>query len=131
MTRSDINYLDYTWNPIKRKGGGYACTKVSEGCAHCWSSDYNRRFHKHGFDAMPIDFVLDEKELLAPLKIKKPSIIGVQFMSDLFHKDVWGQHLLSVFVVMTGDKLKHHQWLILTKRPDRMRDWIGDVVHIP
>lgn len=110
--RPGIQYLDYTWNPIKM-----LCTPVSAGCDDCWHREVVKRFnYKYDYDKP----ILDEKELQAPLKRKTPSRIGVQFMGDLFHEDVTNFMIDSVFTVMT-QLAPQHTYLILTKRIKRIQ----------
>ena len=125
MQKTNIDYLDYTWNPIAMR-----CTPVSEGCDNCWhlrlcdmhTKNPNLpqavREAKSGGKALFI-----EKELDAPLRKRKPSVIGVQFMGDLFHKNIniRGKEIQQVFEVMSCCE---HKFLVLTKRPKRMADSI-------
>lgn len=121
MNKTDIDYLDYTWNPLAMR-----CTPVSESCEHCWHLRMANRLNcnpkiphnirlAYGGNAPP---VLVTQRLDDPLKVKKPSIIGVQFMGDLFSEHVRFNDIQSVL---------HHMWLapqhtylILTKRPEIM-----------
>jgi len=86
MNKTKIEYLTHTWNPIAMR-----CSPVSEGCSNCWHLALANRLAKNPM--IPEDRqkayaggepVLIEKELDAPLNRKKPAIIGVQFMGDLF-----------------------------------------------
>lgn len=60
-------------------------------------------------------------ELDAPLRWKKPERIFVNSMSDLFHHSLTFEQIAAVFGVMAA--APRHQFLVLTKRPERMRDW--------
>jgi len=117
MNKQDpgIQYLDYTWNPIKMR-----CTPVDEGCKNCWHLAmiklYEGDKYKYAEEGKP---ELNEKELQAPLKLKKPSVIGVQFMGGLFHEDVPNRMIDSVFTVMT-QLAPQHTYLVLTKRIERI-----------
>jgi len=130
MTKSKISYLrdGYTWNPVERKGGGYACTPVSIGCDHCWASELNNRFNGGRFSKSPskINFELNEKVLLAPTTVKKPSIFGVQFRGDLFHEDVPFKYIQRMILETMMD-CRRHTFLILTKRPERMGEFLKEV----
>jgi len=73
-----------------------------------------------------------DEELTAPMRLKKPAQIGVQFMGDLFHEDVPESFICSV--LEHAAEATQHTFLFLTKRPDRMleisgRPWYGH--HIP
>lgn len=78
-------------------------------------------------------FILRERELYAPMRLKKPAVIGVQFMGDLFHDDVPWDFIYDAYEKMAS--CPRHAFLILTKRPQRMvgfiehykaRRWKGD-----
>ena len=66
---------------------------------------------------------LVKSRLDAPLKVKKPSIIGTQFMGDLFHKDIRDDQINSVFIKMLW--ADWHTFIVLTKRPERMLDFVN------
>lgn len=124
MNRTKIEYLDFTWSPIAMR-----CTPVSEGCTNCWhikradmlnsnpKISHNIRL-AYGGNAPPI---LVPERLDEPLKRKKPAIIGVQFMGDLFHEDVPFYTIDDIFDVIRQSN--QHTFLILTKRPKRMYEW--------
>lgn len=115
-----IEWCDETINPIRTADGGYHCTKVSEGCQNCYAERMNKRFgNGKPFDATPTEFVLDEKQLDKPLHWKKPRMIFVCSMGDLFHEDV--PHSAIQKVLYRVRMAKQHTFLVLTKRPDRMR----------
>jgi len=63
---------------------------------------------------------LDEAALLTPLTWRKPRMVFVNSMSDLFHEDVPSSFITRVWSTMAT--ASHHTFQILTKRPDRMRD---------
>jgi len=123
MNKTKIEYLDYTFNPIAMR-----CTPVSPGCANCWhlrTADRLCRNPQIPFnEAMALEgagpFVLRERELSSPLRAKKPAVIGVQFMGDLFHEDVPGSFVQAAYTTMA--KARQHTFLVLTKRAKRMAD---------
>ena len=125
MNRTNIEYLDFTWNPLAMR-----CTPISEGCANCWHIKMADRVAKipgmmfneeMSYRGINKPYLVKER-LEDPLKRKKPSIIGVQFMGDLFHEDIPDHQINSVFLTMV--KADWHTYLILTKRPERMADFI-------
>jgi protein gp37 len=61
---------------------------------------------------------LHEDKLGEPLKWRKPRVVFVNSMSDLFHKDVPAEFIRRVFDVMTA--CPQHTFQVLTKRPKRM-----------
>lgn len=125
MNRTKIEYLTHTWNPIAMR-----CTPVSEGCAHCWHLAMARRMaanpklpqaERKAYAGGPP--VLRERELDSPLRLKKPAVIGVQFMGDLFHEDVSVEMIAEVFFTMwVAD---WHTLIILTKRAKRMYELVS------
>jgi protein gp37 len=104
------------------------CTPVSEGCKNCWHLALANRLEKNPM--IPEDRqeayaggrpVLIERELRAPSKLKKPAIIGVEFMGDLFHEDVPFEYIKKVWDI--ASKCQQHIFLFLTKRPERMLEF--------
>ena len=69
--------------------------------------------YKHGFNV-----AVHSRSLLQPVALKKPQMIFVNSMSDLFHDKVPPEFILRVFDVM--DKAFWHTYQILTKRADRL-----------
>lgn len=126
MNKTDIEYLDYTWNPL-----AMLCTRTeSPGCLNCWHQNFAKRhaanplFSRNDRAAWagkgPPVLRLDELE--APSKLKKPSRIGVQFMGDLFHEKVSHKQLTRIFSAMSYDA-PQHTYMVLTKRPERAREY--------
>ncbi len=114
---SDIEWTEETWNPVT------GCTKVSQGCQHCYAERFSERFRSvkgHPYE-MGFDLTLRPERLDHPLRWKKPRRVFVNSMSDLFHEDVPDEFIDRVFVVMsmTG----RHTFQVLTKRAERMRDY--------
>jgi protein gp37 len=118
-----IEWATETWNPIRTADGGYHCTKVSEGCQHCYAERMNKRFgNGKPFDDTPTEFVLNQKQLEKPLHWKKPRRIFVQSMGDLFHEDVPFCFIEEIFCAM--EEADWHVFMVLTKRPERMFSFI-------
>jgi protein gp37 len=83
----------------------------------------NKRFgNLKPFDNAPAEFVLNQKQLHKPLHWKKPRRVFVQSMGDLFHEDVPFMVIAKVFRIMHTSK--HHTFMVLTKRPKRMKEFI-------
>jgi protein gp37 len=79
--------------------------------------------YANGFELTLQPHMLDR-----PLKWKKPQLIFVNSMSDLFHKDIPTEYILTVFDVM---KRAHwHQFQVLTKRADRLEE-LDSVIDWP
>lgn len=116
--KTKIEWADATWNPVT------GCTKVSEGCDHCYAATIAHRFA--GTRAYPNGFevTLRPERLDQPLRWKRPRRIFVNSMSDLFHKDVPDEYIARVFAVMA--LAQQHTFQVLTKRPGRMRSFVQD-----
>lgn len=118
--KTKIEWCDSTWNPVT------GCSPISEGCANCYASRMAARFPAaHGAPFSQI--VLHPERLDQPLRWKKPRRIFVCSMGDLFHDGVEFEDVATVFGIMAG--APQHTFMILTKRPGRMREffeWIAD-----
>lgn len=120
-----IEWTDVTWNPVT------GCTKVSQGCKHCYAERVWKRLSKIPntvyYDREFTDVQLHRDRLNDPMKWKAPRRVFVNSMSDLFHESVPFDFIKVVFGVMAI--CKRHQFQILTKRPERALaffQWIGD-----
>jgi protein gp37 len=92
------------------------CTKVSPGCDNCWSLSAGKRF---GFSEVPSwNFDRFEKKV----KRKKPTAFAI--WNDLFHESIDFQLIVEVWFVMKDNP--HHTFLILTKRPQRMFEFMHE-----
>ena len=117
-SNTSIEWTDATWNPIR------GCTKISPGCAHCYAETFAERFrgvpghpYEQGFD---LRFV--PGKLAEPLRLRSPRMIFVNSMSDLFHEGVPDDYIASVVRVM--NLTPWHTYQVLTKRSERMRDYL-------
>lgn len=124
---SAIEWTESTWNPLT------GCTKISPGCKHCYAERMAMRLQAMGQPNYANGFrlTLHEEVLELPLRWKKPQMIFVNSMSDLFHKDV-----PLAFIQRTLDVMRRahwHQFQVLTKRAGRLReldpelDWPANV----
>lgn len=111
---SKIEWTDSTWNPVT------GCTKISAGCANCYAFRMAKRLkamcnprYKNGFKV-----TLHEDLVEVPFTWKKPRLIFVNSMSDLFHEEVTDDFIFKVFNTM--NKTPHHTYQILTKRSRRL-----------
>jgi len=114
---SKIEWTDRTFNPVT------GCTKCSEACQNCYAEVMAKRLqamgqhkYKNGFN-----LTLHPETLQDPLKWKKPCMIFVCSMSDLFHDDVPIEFIDKV--MDTIRQTPQHIYQILTKRPLRMREY--------
>ncbi len=126
-TQSDIEWTEYTWNPIT------GCNKISPGCKHCYADRMAKRLkamgitkYSNGFELTLHDSLVEE-----PLTWTQPRIVFVNSMSDLFHEDVPISFVLRVFEVMKQAEM--HTFQVLTKRSERLAevsqliDWPSNV----
>lgn len=115
-TLSNIEWTEATWNPLT------GCNKISPGCKNCYAEKLSYRLNKMGVYNYRNKFKLTthKNALSTPLKWKKPRIIFVNSMSDLFHKDVPFSFIKKVFKVMND--CPQHQFQVLTKRGERLEE---------
>jgi len=122
-----IEWADETWNPIKMR-----CTPVSEGCQNCYAQRLLSR-NLPGFKGYPKNGEgphLEAGELEKIIRWKKPRRIFVESMGDLFHDDLF--HMDNYFMLSRMYSMflyhKHHTFMLLTKRPHRMKQWADNIV---
>ena len=115
---SAIEWTEATWNPAT------GCSKVSSGCKNCYAETMTKRLvkmkqekYKNGFE-----YTEHENEIDKPLYWKKPRKIFVNSMSDLFHEKATDSFIDAVFQTMI--RANQHTYQILTKRPQRMKDFV-------
>ena len=125
MTTSKIEWTEVTWNPVT------GCTKISHGCKRCYAERMSARLQAMGMEKYRNGFAVTTHEsvLRQPLTWKKPRLVFVNSMSDLFHKSVPTEFIQSVFDVM--NEASQHTFQVLTKRPNRARQLSGKVNWTP
>lgn len=136
MAETQIEWTDSTWNPVA------GCSIMSSGCTNCYAMQMARRLEAMGVDKYN-DLTRksgkrtvwsglvreDHSSLDIPRRWRKPRKIFVNSMSDLFHAEVSDEFIAEVWKVMRDTP--RHSYQILTKRPDRMADFLsrmGDCV---
>ncbi len=109
-----ISWTEKTWNPT------IGCTKVSQGCKHCYAERMAYDLKAKGIKIYADGFKLKliPSRLNEPKAISTPSLIFVNSMSDLFHDDVPDDYIQKVFTVM--NECPQHTFQVLTKRPERL-----------
>lgn len=116
-----------TWNPVA------GCAVLSPGCTNCYAMRMAARLEamsmkkykgltrktggRHKWSGK---IRLDHKSLETPHKVKKPSLIFVNSMSDLFHEDVPISFIKKVFDTIANTP--HHTYQVLTKRAERLEE---------
>jgi len=114
-TQSAIEWTESTWNPVT------GCTKVSAGCLNCYAERMAKRLRAMGQHRYSNGFkvTLQREALDEPYQWKKPRVVFVNSMSDLFHEKIPLRFIQEVFSVMNDNK--QHTFQILTKRTERLR----------
>jgi protein gp37 len=137
---SNIEWTEMTWNPAT------GCIKVSQGCKHCYAERMAARLQAMGALRYAEGFkpTLHYDLIDLPRRWKKPRLIFVNSMSDLFQDAVPDSFIQRVFATM--QECPQHTFQVLTKRSERLRKlgqslpwpnnvWMGvsienqDVVH--
>ena len=113
-SKSRIEWTEVTWNPVT------GCSKVSNGCKNCYAERMSKRLkamrstrYSNGFQV-----TLHHDLVERPLKWKKPRMVFVNSMSDLFHESIPDDFILSVFSTMAN--APQHIFQVLTKRSSRL-----------
>jgi protein gp37 len=113
-TNSRIEWTESTWNPVT------GCTKIRPGCSHCYAERMARRLHamrqanyRNGFK-----LTIHPHTVSLPLHWKKPQLIFVNSMSDLFHVQTPHDFILDIFKTM--NRAYWHIYQILTKRAEQL-----------
>lgn len=133
---SSISYLDEGWAVVT------GCSAVSKACEGCWAAYYaaNRgrhlpayqglaRLDQHGRAQWTGEVRLHPDKLELPWHWYKPRTIGVAFTGDLFHEEVPDNYIDRTLAIMA--LTPWHQYLILTKRPERMLPYMAELVKGP
>lgn len=130
MKKTKIEWTDSTWNPVR------GCTRVSEGCRHCYAERIALRIagpgdayeglvrssstSAHGAQwTNKLSFPLEVRD--QPLRWQKPKMIFVNSMSDLFHEKIPFEFIDELFGIMK--RADWHKFQILTKRAERMLEY--------
>jgi len=117
---SAIEWTDTTWNPVT------GCTKISAGCDNCYAARFSERFRGvagHPFET-GFDLTLRPERLLQPLTWKRPRMVFVNSMSDLFHKEIPQAHIAAVFDTM--ERADWHTYQVLTKRSSLLQKFVNN-----
>lgn len=116
---STIEWTDSTWNPVT------GCTKLSAGCDRCYAERFSERFRGvagHPFET-GFDLTVRPERVEQPKRWRRPRLIFVNSMSDLFHKNIPVEYIHRVFDTMeTAD---WHIYQVLTKRSSLMRRFVN------
>ncbi len=115
-SNSTIEWTEVTWNPVT------GCSKISQGCKHCYAERMAKRLQAMGQERYRNGFrvTLQPDLIEAPLRWRRPRVVFVNSMSDLFHRDVPDNYIRQVFDVMA--RASQHTFQVLTKRSDRLAE---------
>lgn len=130
MSRTKIEWATHTWNPLRARREsdgkpGWHCEKVSAGCASCYAETFNGRRLPGGGTGLAytkrsraqVETYLDEKVLVEPLRWRKPRLVFVCSMTDLFGEWVLDEQIDRMFAVMA--LASSSTFMVLTKRAER------------
>ncbi|MEY2335683.1 DUF5131 family protein [Acidithiobacillus ferrianus] len=119
--KTGIAWTNATWNPVT------GCTKVSQGCKHCYAEREWGRLSVNpkatAYYGREFTDIRCHPDRLTegPIRWRKPRMILVNSMSDLFHEKVPFEFIDEVFEVINCSPM--HTFQILTKRPERMLEY--------
>jgi protein gp37 len=109
---SAIEWTEATWNPT------VGCTKVSEGCDNCYAERLvegrMRHRYPHGFGMVRVH----SDRVNLPLRWRRPRLVFVNSLSDVFHERIPNEWRVEIFAVMAA--ARRHTFQVLTKRPGPM-----------
>lgn len=131
---TSIEWTDKTWNPTR------GCSLASPGCTNCYAMRQAHRFSGKGraYEGLTVlrnkgpvwtgEVRYAPEVITAPLRWKTQCRVFVNSMSDLFHEKLEDDVIDTVFAVMAichmHETLPSHTFQILTKRAQRMRDYM-------
>ena len=112
--KTKIEWTESSWNPIT------GCSPISPGCAHCYAARFAKRLQAMGNPRYQNAFkvTIHEDLIEAPLSWKKPQMIFVNSMSDLFREDIPTEIIKRIFDTM--NRASAHTFQVLTKRAERL-----------
>ncbi len=125
MAQSNIEWTELTWNPVT------GCSKISPGCKYCYAETMSKRLKAMGIEKYATGFKvrMHYSALTTPFTWKKPKVVFVNSMSDLFHPDVPLSFIKAVFAVM--NQTPNHTYQVLTKRSDRLLEITSELDWTP
>jgi len=117
MSKTKIEWTQRVWNISK------GCSKISDGCKNCYAERWAKRLQAMGLKDYQdgFKFKILPHRLEEPLHIKKPSLIFVNSMSDLFHREMPFEYIDKVLQII--EATPQHTYQILTKRAERMHNY--------
>lgn len=125
MNKTKIAWTERTWNPVT------GCTKISEGCRHCYAEVMAKRLQGMGQKRYANGFqpTLHPEALNEPRRVKEPSMFFVCSMADLFNDVVTMPFLGKIMNVI--QETPRHTYQILTKRAEMMSWYFTHMNMVP
>lgn len=123
MAQSSIEWTEMTWNPTT------GCDKLSAGCKYCYAEVMTKRLQAMGLEKYGDGFKVirtHEEELSRPFTWRKPSVVFVNSMSDLFHIKVPLSFIQRVFNTM--NRCPQHTFQVLTKRAELLEEYSNQLI---
>lgn len=119
--KTKIEWTEVSWNPVT------GCSPISTGCQHCYAARFAKRLKAMGNPRYinSFDVTVHEDLINVPLFWKKPQMIFVNSMSDLFHDDVPTDIIKRIFDTMNRAPI--HTFQVLTKRAERLAALASDL----
>ena len=113
MGQTAIEWTELTWNPVT------GCDRVSPGCDNGYAERLACRLQAMGNRRYTNGFAvtLHWDKIEEPLRWRKPRLVFVNSMSDLFHPDVPDNFIGAVIEVIR--RASDHTFQVLTKRPQQ------------
>ncbi|MGL5202769.1 DUF5131 family protein [Cetobacterium sp.] len=110
-----------SWNPFT------GCTKISPACVNCYAETLALKLNKWGTAGYENKFKFtvhnDRLEKATPLKRRKPTLHFINNMSDTFHEEADEKSIDEIMNIVR--KAHWHNFYILTKRSERMREYFN------
>ncbi|GAB3789070.1 phage Gp37/Gp68 family protein [Spirosoma horti] len=122
MAQSSIEWTEMTWNPTT------GCDKLSAGCKFCYAEVMTKRLQAMRLEKYSEGFKIirtHDSELMKPFEWKKPKVVFVNSMSDLFHKNVPLPFIQKVFDTM--NRCPQHTFQVLTKRAELLEAYSAEL----
>lgn len=114
-----IEWTDKTWNPV------HGCTPIGPECENCYAKRMAKRLAAMGASgyskSRPFAVTVHADKLDQPLHWRKPCMVFVSSMGDLFHSKVPAGVIRRIRNVLIS--CQEHTFQVLTKRPERMKEW--------
>jgi protein gp37 len=126
MAQSSIEWTEMTWNPTT------GCDKLSAGCKFCYAEVMTKRLKAMGQEKYADGFKVirtHDSEIERPFSWRKPKVVFVNSMSDLFHMNVPLPFIQRVFNTM--NRCPQHTFQVLTKRAELLEDYSNQLTWTP